>query len=217
MQKLTDQRADAHGRPTTPGSQTLMFTGQSGFYLQGEWEITTAQSIEGLDFGMTPVPTIYDQPAAQADSHTFILPAMDRDDEQVLRAMAFIKSMLDQGTDLGRGRPHPDLPAHVRQRGGTGAEPAVELRVARRTPSSTTPRPGTPVPGRLRDAPSAARSGSSCRALASPAGRDLASSARPADHLRQHRESHCDREPSTVNRIDYLGHESRPPDEGASR
>jgi multiple sugar transport system substrate-binding protein len=56
------------------GSQTLMFTGQSAFYLQGEWETTTAQSIEGLKFGMVPVPTIYDRPAAQADSHTFALP-----------------------------------------------------------------------------------------------------------------------------------------------
>ena len=52
--------------PTTTdyaGSQTLMFTGQSGFYLQGEWEITTAQSIQGLEFGMVPVPTMYDKPA----------------------------------------------------------------------------------------------------------------------------------------------------------
>ena len=80
-----------------------MFTGQSGFYLQGEWEITTAQSIEGLKFGMVPVPTIYDQPAAQADSHTFVLPKMDRTDDQVLRAMAFIKSMLDQGMTWAEG------------------------------------------------------------------------------------------------------------------
>jgi multiple sugar transport system substrate-binding protein len=102
MQKLTSSGL----MPTTTdyeGSQTLMFTGQSGFYLQGEWEITTAESIEGLDFGMVPVPTMYDQQAAQADSHTFILPAMDRSDEQVLRAMTFIKSMLDQGMTWAEG------------------------------------------------------------------------------------------------------------------
>src|ERR1700712_5825851 len=38
------------------GSQTQMFTGKAGFYLQGEWEIATAQSIKGLKFGMVPVP-----------------------------------------------------------------------------------------------------------------------------------------------------------------
>jgi multiple sugar transport system substrate-binding protein len=102
MQKLTKSGL----MPTTTdyaGSQTLMFTGQAGFYLQGEWEITTAQSIEGLDFGMVPVPTIYDKQAEQADSHTFILPKMERSDDQVLRAMTFIKSMLDQSLTWAEG------------------------------------------------------------------------------------------------------------------
>lgn len=36
------------------GSQTEMFTGRAGMYMQGEWEISTAQTIEGLDFGMQP-------------------------------------------------------------------------------------------------------------------------------------------------------------------
>ena len=92
--------------PTTTdyaGSQTLMFTGQSGFYLQGEWEITTAQSIEGLEFGMTTVPVMYDMPAQQADSHTFVLPKMERSDEQVQLAMGFVKSMLDQGMIWSEG------------------------------------------------------------------------------------------------------------------
>lgn len=85
------------------GSQTLMFTGKSGFYLQGEWEITTAQDVEGLKFGMVPVPTLFDQPATQADSHTFVLPRMNRDDGQVSRAMEFIKSMLDQSLAWAEG------------------------------------------------------------------------------------------------------------------
>jgi multiple sugar transport system substrate-binding protein len=102
MQKLTSSGL----MPTTTdyaGSQTLMFTGQSGFYLQGEWEITTAQSIEGLNFGIVPVPTFYDTQAEQADSHTFVLPRMDRTDDQVLRAMTFVKSMLDQSMTWAQG------------------------------------------------------------------------------------------------------------------
>ncbi len=92
--------------PTTTdyaGSQTQMFTGQAAFYLQGEWEITTAQGIKGLEFGMVPFPTLFDRPAAQADSHTFVLPKMDRTPDQLLRAMGFVKSMLDQSLTWAKG------------------------------------------------------------------------------------------------------------------
>lgn len=85
------------------GSQTLMFTGQSGFYLQGEWEITTAQSIKGLTFGMVPIPTLFDRPAQQGDSHTFVLPARERTEAQLGRAMGFIKSMLEQSLTWAKG------------------------------------------------------------------------------------------------------------------
>lgn len=85
------------------GAQTLMFTGKAGFYMQGEWEITTAQAVEGLKFGMVPVPQLFDKPAAQADSHTFILPRMDRTDAQKKLAMGFIKSMLDQSLTWAKG------------------------------------------------------------------------------------------------------------------
>jgi multiple sugar transport system substrate-binding protein len=85
------------------GSQTQMFTGKAGFYLQGEWEITTAQSIKGLKFGMVPVPQLYDKPAAQADSHTFVLPRKNRTPEQRKQAMGFIKTMLDQSQTWAMG------------------------------------------------------------------------------------------------------------------
>lgn len=85
------------------GSQTPMFTGKAGFYLQGEWEISTAQSIKGLKFGMVPVPQLFDKPASQADSHTFVLPKKDRTPEQRKQAMGFIKSMLDQSFIWAQG------------------------------------------------------------------------------------------------------------------
>ena len=131
MQKLTTSGL----MPTTTdyaGSQTLMFTGQAGFYLQGEWEITTAQSIKGLDFGMVPVPTIYDKQAEQADSHTFILPKMDRSDDQVLRAMTFIKSMLDQSLTWAEGGHIPAYLPTFEQRRVQEPAAAGELRGGRR-------------------------------------------------------------------------------------
>src|SRR5699024_5140349 len=84
-------------------SQTQMFTGKAGFYLQGEWEIATAQSIEGLDFGMAPIPQLFDRPAVQADSHTFILPRKQRSPAQRQQAMEFIRTMLEQSLIWAEG------------------------------------------------------------------------------------------------------------------
>lgn len=84
-------------------AESYMFTGKTGLYLEGEWEITTAQSVKGLTFGMVPIPTLYDQPATQADSHTFILPRKNRSDEQRLQAMKFIKAMLEQSLTWAKG------------------------------------------------------------------------------------------------------------------
>jgi multiple sugar transport system substrate-binding protein len=102
MQDLTERELMPRAADYA-GAQQFLFTGESGFYMQGEWEITTAQSIKGLDFGMAPIPTIFDRPATQADSHTFILPKLDRDEAQMQRAMGFIKSMLDQGLIWAEG------------------------------------------------------------------------------------------------------------------
>jgi len=85
------------------GSQTEMFVGNAGLYLQGEWEISTAQSVEGLDFGMAPIPTLFDRPANQGDSHTFILPRKDRSPEDRARAMGFIASLLGQSMTWAEG------------------------------------------------------------------------------------------------------------------
>jgi multiple sugar transport system substrate-binding protein len=91
--------------PTTDyaGAQTLMFTGKSAFYLEGEWEISTAEAVPGFKFGMVPVPTIYDKPAAQADSHMFVLPRMDRSADQLKRTMGFVKFLLSQSMTWAKG------------------------------------------------------------------------------------------------------------------
>jgi len=87
----------------TPGAETLMFTGKSGFFINGEWEITTAQAIEGLKFSIVPIPKLFDKKAAFADSHTFVLPATDRSPAQLKRTMGFVKSMLDQSLTWAKG------------------------------------------------------------------------------------------------------------------
>jgi multiple sugar transport system substrate-binding protein len=84
-------------------AQSLMFDGKAGFFMQGEWEISTAQSIKGLKFGMAPIPQLYDKPATQADAHTFILPKKDRTPAQRKQAMLFIKQMLEQSMTWAEG------------------------------------------------------------------------------------------------------------------
>ncbi|WP_165831685.1 extracellular solute-binding protein [Brachybacterium endophyticum] len=85
------------------GSQTEMATGKAGIYLQGEWEISTFQAIEDLRFGMAPIPTLFDRPAAHADSHTFVLPRKDRTPAQLEQALGFIKTMLEQSMTWAQG------------------------------------------------------------------------------------------------------------------
>lgn len=84
-------------------AESYFFSGKSGLYMEGEWEITTAEAVKGLKFGMVPIPQLYDKPAAQADSHTFVLPRKDRTPEERKRAMGFIKSMLDQSMTWAKG------------------------------------------------------------------------------------------------------------------
>lgn len=84
-------------------AESLMFTGKVGFFMQGEWEISTAQSVKGLKFGMAPIPQLYDKPATQADSHTFVLPKKDRTPEQRKQHMLFIKQMLEQSMTWAEG------------------------------------------------------------------------------------------------------------------
>lgn len=87
----------------TPGAELALSQGQSAFFMNGEWEITTLQSIEGLKFSMAAFPQLYEKPAAHADSHAFVLPRMDRDADQLKRAMGFVHSMLEQGMTWAEG------------------------------------------------------------------------------------------------------------------
>lgn len=85
------------------GAEGLMFTGKAAFYLEGEWELTTAQAVKGLKFGMAPFPQLFDNKAAQADSHTFVLPKKDRSPDETQRAMGFIAAMLKQSMTWAQG------------------------------------------------------------------------------------------------------------------
>jgi multiple sugar transport system substrate-binding protein len=87
------------------GAIASFATGQSGFYFQGEWEISTFQTAK-MPFSMTLFPNIYggDRYSVQADSHTLIIPKQPRDDQERLdRSLLLIKSFLDQSKTWAQG------------------------------------------------------------------------------------------------------------------
>jgi len=103
------------------GSIATFANGRAGFFLQGEWEITTFQDAK-TPFGMTTFPNVYGGAsgyAVQADSHALVLPRRDRSDAELDRALGFVRSMLDQSDVWAAGGhvpawlPYRDSPAYA--------------------------------------------------------------------------------------------------------
>ena len=85
------------------GSVAFFSNRSAAFALNGEWEVTTYQAMD-LPFGMTTVPTIFDKPANQADSHTFVIPRdPNRPKERLDAALTFISRLVSKGLDWAKG------------------------------------------------------------------------------------------------------------------
>jgi multiple sugar transport system substrate-binding protein len=85
------------------GSVGVFNTGKTGFYLNGEWEISSFLATK-LPFSMTRVPNLFGRATAQADCHAFVLPHQnDRGGESNRAAHAFVAWMLKHSVDWARG------------------------------------------------------------------------------------------------------------------
>jgi multiple sugar transport system substrate-binding protein len=87
------------------GAIATFATGQSGFFFQGEWEISTFQTAK-TPFSMTLFPNLYggSKYAVQADSHTLVIPRQPSVDAARLdRSLLLVKSMLDQSKTWAEG------------------------------------------------------------------------------------------------------------------
>jgi multiple sugar transport system substrate-binding protein len=85
------------------GSVAFFGNQSAAFALNGEWEVTTFQALD-MKFGMQPVPTIFDEPANQADSHTFVIPRdPGRSPERLDASLAFISRLVRKGLDWAKG------------------------------------------------------------------------------------------------------------------
>jgi multiple sugar transport system substrate-binding protein len=85
-------------------ASVALFANQSAaFAFNGEWEVTTYQAMK-LPFSMRTIPTIFDGPATQADSHTFVIPRnAGRSEARLDAALAFIARMVNKGLAWAKG------------------------------------------------------------------------------------------------------------------
>jgi multiple sugar transport system substrate-binding protein len=86
------------------GATTLFASGKTGFYFQGDWEISTFQTAH-TPFSMTRFPNVFGGTyACQADSHSFVLPKdPSRTPEKRKVIFEFVRSMLDQSATWAAG------------------------------------------------------------------------------------------------------------------
>jgi multiple sugar transport system substrate-binding protein len=85
------------------GSVALFGNQTAAFAFNGEWEVTTYQALK-IPFSMRTIPTIFDGPATQADSHTFVIPRdAGRSPERLDAALAFISRMVNKGLAWAQG------------------------------------------------------------------------------------------------------------------
>jgi multiple sugar transport system substrate-binding protein len=104
MRTLTVEKKLFPGNIDYQGAIALFAEGQSGFHLNGEWEITTFQTAK-MPFGMTLIPNVFGgEYAVHADSHNLVLPVQRNQDQAKLdRSLGFVKSMLDQSLTWAQG------------------------------------------------------------------------------------------------------------------
>ena len=88
------------------GSIALFSSGESAFYVQGEWEISTFLTAE-TPFSMTLYPNVFggSNYTVQADSHVLVLPRQPGGGGAMRweRSMRFITSMLEQSLTWAMG------------------------------------------------------------------------------------------------------------------
>ncbi|MCC7130129.1 MAG: hypothetical protein B6D39_04815 [Anaerolineae bacterium UTCFX2] len=73
--------------------------------IDGPWSISDFNTVESLHYKTAMIPVIYDQPAAWANSHTYVFPD-NKKPEATLAAMKFAKWMSDHNFEWSRDSGH---------------------------------------------------------------------------------------------------------------
>ncbi|HCA88579.1 MAG TPA: ABC transporter substrate-binding protein [Streptomyces sp.] len=85
------------------GTVGVFNTGKTGFFLNGEWEVSSFLTT-GLPFSMTRIPNLFGRASAQADCHSFVLPHQaGRGGDGNRAAHAFVAWMLKHTVEWAKG------------------------------------------------------------------------------------------------------------------
>jgi multiple sugar transport system substrate-binding protein len=104
LQNLTVKQALMPLSVDYAGAITTFATGKSGFFFQGDWEITTFETTKS-PFSMTAFPNVFGgKYAVQADSHSFVLPKDPaRTEAKRQEIFRFIRALLNQSSTWAQG------------------------------------------------------------------------------------------------------------------
>ncbi|MCE7791759.1 ABC transporter substrate-binding protein [Salipaludibacillus sp. CUR1] len=88
----------------------LFRSGRAAFNFAGVWATGNYEQEEGLEFGASPIPQLFDDSKAWGDSHTLILPSQDSE-EQKKAALIFADWLADNGAYWAQAGHVPSKPA----------------------------------------------------------------------------------------------------------
>lgn len=98
--------------PNIPDAFKLFNEGKAAVLITGVWATGALEKNEQLSFGVVPLPTIYDKPAAWADSHTLAIPSQhDMPQEKREAAMIFMKWLAEHGAKWAEAGHIPSISA----------------------------------------------------------------------------------------------------------
>jgi multiple sugar transport system substrate-binding protein len=76
----------------------LFYDGKAAVLITGMWGTGAFENAPSLDFGVVPVPVLYDRPAVWGDSHTLAIPTRhDREEGKRDAILAFARWMVEHG------------------------------------------------------------------------------------------------------------------------
>ncbi len=104
LQTMTDWVANGYARKNVayPASVALFTSGEAAFMLNGVWEVPTmvdlAAKDELFDWGAMAIPTLFDEPATWADSHTFAIPNNENMDPEKRAAALEVMAWMNKNS-----------------------------------------------------------------------------------------------------------------------
>jgi multiple sugar transport system substrate-binding protein len=88
--------------------------GKAALSFNGVWYVGVSEKVADLEFGVMPVPQIFDQPAVWGDSHTLFVPTQAKEDHaKLVGAAKFANWLADNGAMWAQAGHVPSKPAIV--------------------------------------------------------------------------------------------------------